>query len=229
MWIPILAPVVHRFYTPLRQYITRKVLGIDKPPERRARRYLWDLEAFQGRLEIDFRDADEPNQGGGEAHDQNAQPADQPAGAQNQPAEQPEGEDGQPANNEAVIRVTPYSLGRVIGSALIIPTVSRWMGFLLYKAATNLKINTLQRFLGLKPHRATPALITALDSFSDLDPVYWRNTVGLGLYLVAADCIDLCHIWLKHRELSSRRIRNRSFAGVDMSGLELHTSPTSSS
>ena len=169
MWFPVLAPLVQRLYTPLRQYITRKILGIDKPPERRARRYLWDLEAFQGRLEIDFRDPDEPPQQD-EGDNQGDRQGDQGADARDQPAEQAEGAGCQAGNDEAVIRVTPYSLGRVIGSALILPTVSRWMGFLLYRAATNLKVHALQRFLGLKPHRA-PTLITALDNFTDLDPV----------------------------------------------------------
>jgi hypothetical protein len=167
MWYPFILPIIHRLYVPFREYVTRKVLGIDKPPEQRVRRYLWDLEAFQGRLEIDFRDDDEPIRDNGDARNQNA---DRAGDDQGQHAEQADAEEAQAANNEAVIRVTPYSLGRVIGGALILPTVSRWMGFLLYKMANGLKLYSLQHFLGLKARRSL-TLITAFDSFTDLDPV----------------------------------------------------------
>ncbi|TFY75349.1 hypothetical protein EWM64_g8663 [Hericium alpestre] len=53
------------------------------------------------------------------------------------------------------------------------------------------------------------------------DPVWWRNLLGLGVFIVAKDCVKLLHLWLAKQELESRHVKNRSFAGVDVSGLDL--------
>ncbi|CAA7262178.1 unnamed protein product [Cyclocybe aegerita] len=55
----------------------------------------------------------------------------------------------------------------------------------------------------------------------DSDPVWWRNAVGFGLFVVAKDCIHLLHLWLAKRELESRRVKDRDFAGVDIRELDL--------
>jgi hypothetical protein len=69
----------------------------------------------------------------------------------------------------------------------------------------------------------------------------WRNSVGLGLFIVvsnpfgsgeimvligscgkqAKDCIQLLHLWLAKRELESRRVKNWDFEGVDIRELDL--------
>jgi len=63
--------------------------------------------------------------------------------------------------------------------------------------------------------------------WAECDPVWWRNTIGLGLFVVAKDCVQLLHLWLAKRELQSRRIKSRSFEGVDISELDLINPPAS--
>jgi len=53
------------------------------------------------------------------------------------------------------------------------------------------------------------------------DPVWWRNSIGLGLFVVAKDCIHLFHLWLVKRELETRRVKSRNFSGVDIKELDL--------
>ncbi|KAJ8519284.1 hypothetical protein ONZ45_g3754 [Pleurotus djamor] len=63
-------------------------------------------------------------------------------------------------------------------------------------------------------------------TWADCDPVWWRNAIGLGLFVVAKDCIQLWHLWLTKRELMSRRVKDRSFEGIDLTGLDLIESPS---
>ncbi|KAH7911263.1 hypothetical protein BJ138DRAFT_1085948 [Hygrophoropsis aurantiaca] len=58
-------------------------------------------------------------------------------------------------------------------------------------------------------------------AWAECDPVWWRNSLGLGLFTVAKDCLHLLHLWLTKRELESRRVKNRSFEGVDIRELDL--------
>lgn len=178
MLIPILSPLLHVLYTPLRDYISRKVLGIDKPPERRTQRIVWDLERFQGRVEIDWVDQD----GHHEAENDEDNPRDGARNGDNQaPNPEVQGQqegvvDENNANavaNEATIRVTPRSMGMIIGSTLILPTVSNLMGALLYKLASKFKLYALQRFLGIRayPRPRRFHLKDHPDRFLDLDPI----------------------------------------------------------
>ncbi|KZO91774.1 hypothetical protein CALVIDRAFT_601988 [Calocera viscosa TUFC12733] len=54
-----------------------------------------------------------------------------------------------------------------------------------------------------------------------MDPVWWRNTVGLCLFTVTKDAVELLHAWLRREEKRSRRIVSRNFTGVDLGGLDL--------
>ncbi|KAI5990384.1 hypothetical protein EDD15DRAFT_2388768 [Pisolithus albus] len=58
-------------------------------------------------------------------------------------------------------------------------------------------------------------------TWAECDPVWWRNSLGLGLFVMAKDCIHLLHLWLTKRELESRRVKNRSFDDVDIGELDL--------
>ncbi|KAJ6578844.1 hypothetical protein DFH09DRAFT_1148477 [Mycena vulgaris] len=55
----------------------------------------------------------------------------------------------------------------------------------------------------------------------ECDPVWWRNSVGLGLFVVAKDFLHLLHLWLSQRELATRRVKSRDFSGVDPRELDL--------
>ncbi|KAE9403405.1 hypothetical protein BT96DRAFT_1016972 [Gymnopus androsaceus JB14] len=63
--------------------------------------------------------------------------------------------------------------------------------------------------------------------WAEFDPVWWRNTLGFGLFVVAKDALNLLHLWLIKRERETRKIKNRDFAGVDISGLDLINRSTS--
>ncbi|KAI0369237.1 hypothetical protein BV20DRAFT_368630 [Pilatotrama ljubarskyi] len=151
---------------------------------------------------------------------------------------------------ERTLHVTTASLGRFVGGALLIPTISNRMGRLLFRLS---KHSTLLRaFLAIRdrPAAPLPARIQLFDrppdshaglfrqigsglaagihimcggtpTWNQHDPVWWRNAVGLGIFVFAKDCIWLLHLWLTKRELESRRVKSRSFAGVDIRELDL--------
>ena len=49
----------------------------------------------------------------------------------------------------------------------------------------------------------------------------WRNTIGLGLFEIGSNALDLWYLWLSEREKKSRRILDRNFEGVDLKNLDL--------
>ena len=49
----------------------------------------------------------------------------------------------------------------------------------------------------------------------------WRNTIGLGLFEIGTNALDLWYLWLSEREKKSRRILDRNFEGVDLKNLDL--------
>ena len=49
----------------------------------------------------------------------------------------------------------------------------------------------------------------------------WRNTIGLGLFQIGMNALDLWYLWLSEREKKSRRILDRNFQGVDLGNLDL--------
>ncbi|TEB33797.1 hypothetical protein FA13DRAFT_1685867 [Coprinellus micaceus] len=58
-------------------------------------------------------------------------------------------------------------------------------------------------------------------TWAESDPVWWRNTVGLGLFIAAKDCVHLFHLWLSKRELESRKVKSLDFSAVDIRELDL--------
>ncbi|KDQ55926.1 hypothetical protein JAAARDRAFT_59382 [Jaapia argillacea MUCL 33604] len=58
-------------------------------------------------------------------------------------------------------------------------------------------------------------------TWAECDPAWWRNSIGLGIFVFAKDCLQLFHLWLTKRELESRRVKNKSFEGVEVSSLDL--------
>lgn len=152
---------------------------------------------------------------------------------------------------EQLISFDTSSFGRKIGGALLIPAISSMMGsFLsrLSKRSTLLRrflgvrpplngllppplgpytydsnwrnLNLVQR-LGLSIRLVMNATWHGTKTWAEADPVWWRNSVGLGLFIVAKDCLQLVHLWLAKRELESRRVRSRDFQGVDIKELDL--------
>ncbi|TFK88800.1 hypothetical protein K466DRAFT_488183, partial [Polyporus arcularius HHB13444] len=181
------------------------------------------------------------------ANIQQVNPQDAEGGAQAQ-QQGNEGDDNVAAA-ERTLRVTTSSLGRFIGGALLIPTISARMGSLLYRLSRH--SSWLRAFLAIRDHPAPPApairlydgppgsnagllkqvgsgMVAGLHimaggtpTWNAADPVWWRNAVGLGLFVVAKDCVRLLHLYLTKRELESRKVKSRSFAGVDIRELDL--------
>lgn len=148
---------------------------------------------------------------------------------------------------ERTIRLTGGSIGRAIGGALILPRVSGWMGSLLLRLSAYFPI--LSKILAARPPLSktlpiwSPSLPRAYPWHSgdklhemklmfktlwqgsrvwtESDPVWWRNLLGLGIFVVAKDAIKLLHLWYAKQEVESRRVKNRSFEGVDIKNLDL--------
>ncbi|EJU00579.1 hypothetical protein DACRYDRAFT_23018 [Dacryopinax primogenitus] len=90
---------------------------------------------------------------------------------------------------------------------------------------------TLRKFLAIDahliPNMYRPAArigflgLRAPIGVTDLDPIWWRNAVGLCLFTVTKDAVALFHAWSRREEKRTRRIVSRDFAGLDLQGLDL--------
>ncbi|KAH8084902.1 hypothetical protein BXZ70DRAFT_957447 [Cristinia sonorae] len=254
----ILFPMVNRLY---RKYFTQFrhwVMGTQPAPRPPVRRIVWDFnEDGPGQIRVGINAAVEEANGrprrGGQQREGNR------AGAE----ENNHGEQDQDEQNadpaavaERTIRVTSGSLGCFIGGALLIPSISNFMGSLLLRLS---KYSSLLRwFLAIRPGKtssspvdsfaawfskydngnATPmrqfilGLRTATYTFfggtkvfAESDPVWWRNYIGLGIFVLGRDCLNLLHLYLTKREIETRRIKSRSFAGIDIHELDLINPP----
>ncbi|KAF9562862.1 hypothetical protein CPC08DRAFT_356471 [Agrocybe pediades] len=150
---------------------------------------------------------------------------------------------------EQLIDINASSLGRKVGGALIMPAISSTMGNLLFKLSRYSSL--LRSFLGIRARvsgsryplpswdllpivrsgilqKGPEPWRVLLNTFwggspmwVDSDPVWWRNAVGFGLFIVIKDCAQLLHLWLAKRELESRRVKDKDFRGVDIRELDL--------
>ncbi|KAG6825461.1 hypothetical protein H0H92_003642 [Tricholoma furcatifolium] len=146
---------------------------------------------------------------------------------------------------EQAIAVMRSSLGRRVGGALLVPWISARMGALLLAASKHWSL--LRRILAVKPPlsdvlslvpksvqeeglmgRLQKTLGTVWRStmrgsttWAEADPVWWRNAIGLGIFVVAKDTVELVHLYLATREIESRHVKNRDFAGIDIGELDL--------
>lgn len=93
--------------------------------------------------------------------------------------------------------------------------VGTWIDEEMWRQLSPVKRLSVAGLMGLSvAWRGTPV-------WAECDPVWWRNSLGLGLFTVAKDCLHLLHLWLAKRELQSRRVKNKSFEGVDVRELDL--------
>jgi hypothetical protein len=154
---------------------------------------------------------------------------------------------------QQTIYVTPQSLGRLCLGALSTPLIANVMGKLLAKVAgwsywlrtvlgIHLKPTTKSFGLPTSSRSKSPLanLFTsgsihpdyALEeerllytTYDDLDPVWFRNAVGAGLFIVAKDAVQLGYRFLRlnHAKEGSKRtkITDRPFEGTMVEGLDL--------
>ncbi|KAF9264099.1 hypothetical protein L218DRAFT_926301 [Marasmius fiardii PR-910] len=171
-----------------------------------------------------------PGEGG-----EGAEGADAGAGEGNEGNRNPGNEGG------ASISVNASPLGRKVGGALLVPFIAKRMGNLLLRLSKHSEL--LRRFLAVRtPGRISSVLTPSLgrarqgevtlglvmrtlwgggQGWAEFDTVWWRNTLGFGLFVVAKDAIHLLHLYLVKKEIESRRVKNRDFRDVDMSGLDV--------
>jgi len=64
-------------------------------------------------------------------------------------------------------------------------------------------------------------LFAGSPNWREADPVWWRNGLGLGIWIFAKDCMSLWHEWMSQRELRTRKLKSRPFDDVDPAELDL--------
>lgn len=188
------------------------------------------------------------------------QAADPPAAAMN--------EEDFAAAAARTIRLTTASFGRLVGGALVMPTVARVMGAALLRLSHVIPLvraiiapreqvpaapmpaaavgllglwNNLQRsrlFGGWRGEQQQQQIVlggagalggkvlsglflTTSQEWAMSDPVWWRNVLGLAVFLVVKDGLKILHLRLAKKELENRRIKSKSFSGVDLAELDL--------
>ena len=188
VWIATLAPIFRCGYILGREWIITKILGIsesrsssnDQNNHRRnnngARRFLWDLEGFQARFDVVAEDVPAA---GGVIHNHNGDPAghgdvavvaDHHDPPHNEDAERDEV--AEEADDINTIRVTGYSLGRLLGGALLMPKISSVMGSALLRIAKAMERDWLKRFLGLSVGPVGwKAILPPMSALRRMDPV----------------------------------------------------------
>lgn len=261
----VLYPFVKIMYRRFFDKLTKFVMGAHTDAANRdggpIRRVVWALnEDGPAPLRVRIGANIDPAPPGGAARPAgqgapNAQVQEGGEGAAQRPLEGEEnnGPDDPAAVAERTLHVTTSSLGRFVGGALLIPTISNRMGKLLYHLSQYSPF--LRTFLAIRERPATlPAqirlfgtppgsstslirqigthIVTGINvmfggtpTWNEQDPVWWRNAVGLGIFVFAKDCIRLLHLYLTKRELQSRTVKNRTFAGVDIRELDLINPP----
>ncbi|KAK7473279.1 hypothetical protein VKT23_001376 [Stygiomarasmius scandens] len=208
------------------------VLGTKPDPPPRRRRGLINLLTFGlfGRREEERNPA-------GEGQVQ----------AQGQAQEEPNPGEGDVNFNllEALTKVGEFSV--LLGLAK--PAIAKGMGHLLFLASTRSRI--LRDLLGIRHTSSiqtlmsmnvpSPRLVpTLLDpemdntwywryfteqAIDNIDPVWIRNSIGLGIFVVIKDLLHLFHLWVTKRELASRKLKSRPFDDVDPAQLDLIKPP----
>ncbi|KAI0759067.1 hypothetical protein C8Q74DRAFT_1319825 [Fomes fomentarius] len=269
----VLLPFIRMSYRRWFDRLTKYVMGTQgdgpgaaaRDPGGPIRRVIWALNEngpapLRVRIGANIQQAPVQGQGQGGAQGRNNDGDNGENGNGNgEGGEGEEAQDDPAAVAERTLHVSTSSIGRFIGGALLIPTISSRMGGLLFRLAGHSSL--LRAFLAIKDRpaaAAAPPSPLRLFDFSPggagggglmkqmgaglvagvnimfggtpvwnaQDPVWWRNAVGLGVFVFAKDCVRLLHLYLTKRELESRRVKNRSFAGVDIKELDLIQRPS---
>ena len=140
-------PVIRVFYNKFYAYLYLKCMGTPLPPPRRAIRLIFN-EAIRIDIEQRPNDLQQVLQQWREGRQQQ-QRQQVPAAAA--AAEDPDPNAAATEVAEQIIEVDATSFGRKIGGALIIPSISSFMGNLLFRLSKNSGI--LRSFLGIRPRK----------------------------------------------------------------------------
>jgi len=194
-WPP--APIVATFFLPFVQNLYRNLF---------ARFHRWVLNSepsseppppiFPWRLEIRFgREAED------RANNEEAREEENRGNEQQNP--EADGDQDPVAAAERLQSLSSASAGRYIGGALLVPRISNLMGSLLYRLSKRSAL--LRRFLAIRPplkdrldgfspgdvgsfggvgqavKTAVRVMVGGTRTWTEADPVWWRNSVGLGI------------------------------------------------
>ncbi|KAF9468295.1 hypothetical protein BDZ94DRAFT_1246437 [Collybia nuda] len=234
--VPITRAIYRRFFAKLQHW----VLGSTPLTSRRSNGLnlqLGDVGPFFLRIRV--QDAQRP-----------AEQVPAPAGG-NEPADVAPEDLDPVAAAEQLIEIDSASFGRRVGGALLIPAISSVMGSFLFRLSKRSQLlrNILGvrpplrgllppafgltlgahdweklsfiKQLGMAFRLVLNATWNGTRTWAAADPVWWRNSLGLGIFVVAKDCIQLLHLWLAKRELETRRVKTRDFEGIDIKELDL--------
>ncbi|KAH6912088.1 hypothetical protein BKA70DRAFT_1422813 [Coprinopsis sp. MPI-PUGE-AT-0042] len=223
-------PVIRSMYSVAYKAPYRKVMGHNPPQETIILRNGLRMNAGAGaQMVVRVR-----HEGDAPAN------ADRNQEGQAQAADGNGGEQGQ----ENVLDVKISAVGRRIASGLMVPLLANYMGRLLFHVSRHSTL--LKTFLGIKRTTSMGWLPTPVDGRKErgwsvlgqvnglrtlmdvlsggldapMDPVWWRNTVGLGLFVVK-DCVNLLYMYLAKKELESRHVKSKDFRGIDIQTLDL--------
>ncbi|KDQ16911.1 hypothetical protein BOTBODRAFT_30290 [Botryobasidium botryosum FD-172 SS1] len=100
-------------------------------------------------------------------------------------------------------------------STITLPLIAHFLGMVLEKFAEHLP--AMKIILGVRSAGSVQK------SWEDMDPVWWRNFIGISLWVVSRDAVELTRVYLemRDRELTDVSVMSRSFDGVDSDDLEL--------
>ncbi|KAJ7162107.1 hypothetical protein C8R46DRAFT_1222243 [Mycena filopes] len=221
--VPLIAPLYNRLFSRFKTWVLGAL------PPHRQKRYLTD----RARSIFTFGRTDAPD----------APPALPPTAA-----DDVQDLDPPPlAIADQIVQKDQDSFTHDIVHALSTILVPRALGILLHAAAGHSVF--LRHFLGLHPRlplaqgvpsyfpawstmplsqrvlataQAVGGLFTGVSwVWADVDPVWWRNTIGYGIFVVAKDFLELYRLRLQKAEVQSRSIKSRDFVGVDIAELDL--------
>ncbi|KAF8654744.1 hypothetical protein AX16_003399 [Volvariella volvacea WC 439] len=78
--------------------------------------------------------------------------------------------------------------------------------------------------IGIAIKRTLLTVYGGTRTWIEADPVWWRNAIGLGLFVVAKDVLTLWYRYLSKKEQTTRHLANRNFEGIDIKELDLKPS-----
>jgi len=244
---PIVTSMYKRYMTKLRHW----VMDTEPSPDPRVRRIVWALNEdgpAQLRVQIgaNIDPAREPREQGegapaadappaaGENQDEEAAPQD-PAAVAERTIRVTSGSLGRFIGGALMIPMISNVMGSIIYRLSKRSTIlSR---FFAINGPHNIRIGTdnfgkwfdedpgkgkgVVGRIGLGIRLALSLVFGGTRTFAECDPVWWRNSIGLGVFVIAKDCLTLFHLWLMKREIETRKVKNRTFAGVDVKELDL--------
>ncbi|KAG6872350.1 hypothetical protein C0995_010517 [Termitomyces sp. Mi166 len=118
----------------------------------------------------------------------------------------------QEQDQSQIVMVLRSSLAGSIAGAFIIPWISNRMGVLLLAVSKRSAI--LRKILaaklqarGVLGQLQTTSMKGSM--WTKTDPVWWRNTLGFGLFVVVKDAIELLRLWLAMRKLKSGHMKTQ--------------------